>query len=112
MKIWHNPRCRKSRETLALIESRGVQPDVVFYLEKVPSQTEIKKVLKLLNIQAEALVRKGETIYKENYKGKEFTEKEWIQILVENPKLIERPIVIADNEAVIGRPPENVLILL
>lgn len=109
MKIWHNPRCRKSRETLALIEAKGGQAEVVLYLENTPSQAQLKNVLKLLGIKAETLVRKGEAIYKQNYKGKEISEKEWVKILVENPKLIERPIVIKGDQAVIGRPPENVL---
>lgn len=112
IKIFHNPRCRKSRETLALIEDKGVDPEIVFYLENVPSQKQLKEIIKMLGIKAHDLVRKTEAIYKENYKGKEYSESEWIKLMVKHPKLIERPIVIKGKKAVLGRPPENVLDLL
>ena len=112
MKIYHNPRCRKSRETLAIIESAGIQPDVVEYLKDVPSPEDLKNILAKLGMNASEIVRKGEPVFKEKFKGKNFNEEEWIQILVENPKLIERPIVVKDYKAVIGRPPENVNELL
>lgn len=112
IKIYHNPRCRKSRETLAIIEDKGVEPEIVLYLEKVPTQKDLKGIIKLLGIKAEELVRKSEAIFKENYKGQEYTEAEWIKIMVKHPKLIERPIVIKGKKAVLGRPPENVLELL
>lgn len=112
MKIYHNPRCMKSRQTLALLEENGVQPEVILYLEKPPSKTALKKILKMLNIKAEQLLRKGESVYKEQYKGKQLTEAEWIDAMVAHPKLIERPIVVDGNKAVIGRPPENVLTLI
>ena len=109
MKIYHNPRCRKSRETLALLEEKGQSPEVVEYLKDVPSKEELKEVLSLLGISAEKLLRKGEAIFKENFKGKTLSDDEWIAAMVEFPKLIERPIVIHKGKAVIGRPPENVL---
>ncbi len=112
MKILHNPRCTKSRETLKLLNDKGVNPEIVLYLENIPSPDDLKRILSLLKISAIDIVRKNESLYKENYRNKEFTEGEWIQILSENPKLIERPIVISGNKAVIGRPPENVLDLL
>ena len=112
MKIYHNPRCMKSRQTLALLEENGVTPDVVLYLEKPPTKTALKKILKMLGLKPEQLLRKGEAIYKENYKGKELTNEEWIDAMIEHPKLIERPIVVSGNKAVIGRPPENVLDLI
>ena len=108
MKIYHNPRCRKSRETLQLIEEKGIEPEIVEYLKEVPSEKEITDLLKKLDIPAEKLLRKGEAIFKEKYKGKELSEAEWIKAMHENPKLIERPIVVKDNKAVLGRPPENV----
>ena len=108
MKIYHNPRCRKSRETLALLKEEGYKPEVVEYLKTPPSQEELIEILSLLGISAEQIIRTGEKIFKENYKGKTFSEEEWVQILIENPKLIERPIVVAGKKAVIGRPPENV----
>jgi len=112
MKIYHNPRCRKSRETLALVESRGIDPEIILYLEEIPTKKEIKAILKMLGIKAEALIRRGEKIYKEEYKGKTLNESQWIQAMVDHPKLIERPIVIKGEKAIIGRPPENVNDLL
>ncbi len=112
MKIYHNPRCKKSRETLALIESKGINPEIILYLEDTPDETHLKKLLKYLKISAEDLVRKGESIYKSDYKGKKMTEAQWIKAMVKHPKLIERPIVIKGRKGVLGRPPENVLELL
>ena len=108
MKIYHNPRCTKSRETLKLIRDHGIEPEVVEYLKEVPSTEELKNILMKLNLKAEQIVRKGEAYFKENLKGKNFGEEEWIQIMIENPKLIERPIVVKNNKAVLGRPPDNV----
>ena len=112
MKIYHNPRCRKSRETLKIIEESGNEVEIINYLENIPSEDELKEILIKLNIQAEDLLRKGESIFKENFKGKKLTGNQWIEIMVKNPKLIERPIVVKDNKAIIGRPPENVKELL
>ena len=109
MRIYHNPRCSKSRQTLALLQEKGVEPEIVLYLNDTPSKAELKAVIEKLGIKASRLVRKGEAIYKENFKGKEISEEEWLDILVEFPKLIERPIVIDEDRAVLGRPPENVL---
>lgn len=111
-KIYHNPRCSKSRQTLALLEEKGEQVEVFKYLDEVITPGELQEVIDLLGISAFELVRKGEAIYKEEYKDKEMTDEEWVLAMVENPKLIERPIVIKDNQAVIGRPPENVLEIL
>ena len=111
MKIYHNPRCRKSRETLALIEEKGMQPEIVLYLDTPPTQQDLKEILEMLAIPAEKLIRKGEAIYKEHYKGKNLSDAEWIEAMVQHPKLIERPIVIEKDRAVLGRPPENVLSL-
>lgn len=110
--IYHNPRCRKSRETLALIEESNAPVTIVEYLKEVPSADELANVLDKLGMEAKDLLRKGEAIFKEQFKGQEHTNEEWIQIMVENPKLIERPIVIKGEKAVIGRPPENVNSLL
>jgi arsenate reductase len=108
MQILHNPRCGKSRETLKIIQAEGVDPEIILYLKETPTKEELKSILSKLDTGAEGIVRKGEAIFKENYKGKTFTEEEWLDILVQNPKLIERPIVIKGNQAIIGRPPENV----
>ncbi len=112
MQLYHNPRCRKSRETLALLEEKGYQPTIIKYLESPPSVEELKKILTLLDLTPLQLIRKGESLYKENYKNRTFTTEEWLTILVENPKLIERPIFIHNGQARIGRPPETVLEIL
>ncbi len=111
MKIYHNPRCRKSRETLDILTNKGIEPEVVLYLETPPSKRELKEILSKLGISAFDLVRKTEAIYKENYKGKDLTEAKWIEAMIKYPKLIERPIVVKGKKAVIGRPPENVEVL-
>tara|TARA_Y100000589_G_C27051701_1_gene587589 strand:+ start:699 stop:1040 length:342 start_codon:yes stop_codon:yes gene_type:complete len=112
IKIYHNPRCRKSREVLKLIEESGNDFQIINYLENTPSEDELKEIISKLNIPAENLLRKGESIFKDNFKGKILSENEWIQVMVKNPKLIERPIVIKDDKAVLGRPPKNVNILI
>jgi len=112
MKIFHNPRCSKSRQTLQIIKDAGADVEIIEYLNNTPTENELEEVLGKLNMSAENILRKSEAIFKENYKGKTFSNKEWIKIMVENPKLIERPIVIKGNKAVLGRPPENVKDLL
>jgi arsenate reductase len=112
MKIYHNPRCSKSRETLALLQEKGVSPEVVEYLNDIPSAKELKEIINKLGIKPDQLLRKGEAIYKSDFKGKELSDDQWIDAMIANPKLIERPIVIKDNKAVLGRPPANVLELL
>jgi arsenate reductase len=110
--IYHNPRCSKSRQTLALLESRGLSPRIVEYLATPLSTAELTAIIAKLGIRAEQLVRKGEEIYKRTYAGRSMTDAEWVEAMVENPILIERPIVVADSRAVFGRPPERVLELL
>ncbi len=112
MKIYHNPRCSKSRQTLAILQENGVEPEIILYLTDTPSREELQSLLKKLDMKAEQIIRKGEAIYKEKYKGKNLTEEEWIDAMVEHPKLIERPIVVNGDAAVLGRPPENVKILM
>lgn len=112
MKIYHNPRCSKSRQTLALIQEKGIEPEVVLYLEKIPTAHEMKDLLTMLGISPMQLIRKGEKDWKENYKGKELSDEQLIEAMIAHPKLIERPIVVKDNKAVLGRPPENVLELI
>jgi arsenate reductase len=110
--IYHNPRCTKSRETLALIEENKVEAEIIEYLKTPPGAPELKAILKKLGMKAADIVRKSEELYKSRYKDKKFSEEEWIKILVKNPVLIERPIVVIGNKAIIGRPPENVLTIL
>ncbi len=108
IKIYHNPRCRKSRETLGLIREAGHEPEIIEYLQNPPSESELKELLEGMDKKPAELIRKGEEIYKSKFKGKTFSEAEWIKIMVENPKLIERPIVVKGKEVILGRPPENV----
>lgn len=109
--IWHNPRCSKSRATLALIEEAGITPTIRRYLDDAPSESEIREVLALLGIPAEKLVRKGEALFKE-LGLKDADEDTLIKAMAENPKLVERPVVIKDGKAALGRPPESVLDIL
>lgn len=110
IQIWHNPRCSKSRQTLALLEENGVTPDVVLYLESVPSKQDIKAVLSKLGIEPRALLRNGEDAYKElNLKDKSLSDDVLLDAMVSHPKLIQRPIVINGGKAKLGRPPEDVL---
>ena len=110
--IYHNPTCSKSRETLELLRGRGIEPRIVEYLKSPPTAAELAAIVKQLGIRPEALVRKGEDIYKSRYAGRSLTDAEWIEALVRDPILIERPIVVAGGRAAIGRPPERVLELL
>lgn len=110
--LYHNPRCSKSREALHLLEAEGETLEIVKYLENPPSLQELKQVIELLGIEPMQLIRTQESIWKEKFKGKELTEEEVIIAMVENPKLIERPIAINGTRAVIGRPPEKVLDIL
>jgi len=107
-----NPRCRKSRETLQLLHSKGLQPEIVEYLDQVPTPKEIRNLLEKLGLKAEDLVRKNEALYRSKFKDKDYSEAEWVNILSDHPRLIERPILVKDNRAALGRPPENVLRIL
>mgnify|MGYP000179087520 CR=1 FL=1 len=111
--IYHNPRCSKSRQTLALLEENGVQADIIEYLKTPPTAASLTTILLQLDIPARQLLRKGEAIYKElNLKDETLTDEQLIQAMCDNPKLIERPIVIHNGKAKIGRPPESVLEIL
>lgn len=108
--IYHNSRCSKSRQTLALLEENSDDIEIVEYLKTPPTVKELDDICKKLDLEPQELMRKKEAIYKELSLGqRELSRKEALQVMVENPKLIERPIVISGNQAVIGRPPENVL---
>ncbi len=112
MKIYHNPRCSKSRQTLQIIQDANTDVEIVEYLNTIPSKNELKEILKKLGMKAEEIIRKGGNDFKENFKGKNLSEEEWIEAMIKYPKLIERPIIIKGNKAVLGRPPENVKELL
>ena len=112
LRILHNPRCGKSRQTLKIINESGNEVEIIEYLKDTPSESELTSVLLKLNVSPLEIIRKGEPIFKENYRGKSFSDEEWIKILVKNPILIERPIVVKGDQAILGRPPENVRKLL
>ena len=112
LKIYHNPRCSKSRQTLALIREQGLEPEIIEYLNTPPSQSELDQILTKLGIEPQALMRTGEADYKEYIKGKSFNRAEAIALMLSYPKVIERPIVVNGEKAAIGRPPESVLEIL
>ncbi len=112
IKIFHNSRCSKSRSGLKILQDSGKEFKIINYLENTPSETELTNIIKVLGITPLQLVRKGEAIWKENYKHKNLSDTELIIAMVNNPKLIERPIVINGNKAVIGRPPELITNLI
>lgn len=111
VKIYHNPRCSKSRQTLALLREKNVEPEIIKYLETPPTQAELKETLDLLGKAPQEIIRfkdaaaKGLGISAKDERGRD----EWISLMLENPAIIERPIVVTDGKAVMGRPPENVL---
>ena len=111
--IYHNPRCSKSRQTLHIIEDNDIEPKIILYLEEPPDIKTLSKIIKLLGVKPRDLLRTNEVEYKAlNLEDKDIDDLEIIKLMSQNPKLIERPIVLSDNEAIIGRPPENVLSLI
>jgi len=111
--IYHNPRCTKSRLSLELLRNKGIEPDIIEYLTTPPSASELKSILTLLGISARDIIRDKEPEYKERgLSDTTLSEDQIIQILVDTPKLIERPIVVHNGKAAIGRPPENILEIL
>ncbi|MFW6050148.1 MAG: arsenate reductase (glutaredoxin) [Myxococcota bacterium] len=111
--IWHNPRCSKSRQTLGLLEERGIEPEVIEYLENPPSQKELDRVLKLLGLEPRELMRKKEAPYRElGLDDPSVSRQQLLDAMVKHPVLIERPVVIRGNQARVGRPPEKVLEIL
>ncbi|MEA3522009.1 MAG: arsenate reductase (glutaredoxin) [Campylobacterota bacterium] len=112
IKLWHNPRCSKSRQALALLEEKGIETDIIKYLDSAPDEKSIKTLLEMLGIEARALMRTKEAVYKELELKNIEDEALLIKAMSEHPKLIERPIVIKGDQAIIGRPPERVLEIL
>ena len=112
IKIYHNNMCSKSRAALNLLKDNNEEIEIQEYLKEVPSKAELKEILKMLQMKPLELIRKNETIFKENYKDQNLTDEEWIDIMIENPVLIERPIVVKDGKAAIGRPIEKIIELL
>ncbi|ADR20850.1 arsenate reductase (glutaredoxin) [Marivirga tractuosa] len=112
MKLYHNPRCGKSREALKLLQEKGIEPEIVEYLKNIPTHAELEDLLQKLDMKAEDLLRKNEKVFKELYKGKDLSDSKWIEAMIAEPKMIERPIFINGDKAVVGRPPEKVLDLI
>lgn len=111
--IYHNPRCSKSRQTLQLLRDRGIEPDVVEYLETPPDAAELSRILDLLGLEPRQLMRTGEAAYRQNdLDDADLGRDELLAVMVANPILIERPIVVAGDRARIGRPPESILEIL
>ncbi len=111
--IYHNPRCSKSRQTLQILEEQGLTPEIVLYLENTPNTQTLSAIITKLGITPRELLRKGEEAYKvNNLKDTSLTDAQLVDAMITHPKLIERPIVLANNQARIGRPPESVLEIL
>ena len=112
MKIYHNPKCSKSRETLQLLHKQGYKPEIIFYLEKPPTKAQLREIITKLDRNVDALIRKGEDEYKAHFTAVDLSdEATLIDLLIAYPKVIERPIVVSETGAVIGRPPEAVSVL-
>jgi arsenate reductase len=110
--LWHNPRCGKSRQALEILRGKGIEPKIRLYLQDPPDTEEIKMLLKKLGLSAREITRTKESVFNTLIDPEDTTENRWITILTQHPILIERPILITEQAAVIGRPPENVLKLL
>lgn len=106
--IYHNPRCGKSRAALGILAGHGIEPTIVEYLKTPLDREQLRALLKKLGLKPEQIVRKGEDIYKQTYASRAMTDDEWLDALAEHPILLERPIVVKGNRAVVGRPPEKV----
>jgi arsenate reductase len=111
--IYHNPRCSKSRASLEMLEAKGINPTIIKYLDTPPDKAELTEILDKLGLQAEQIVRKGEALFTElGLNDKSLSNQEWIEVLAQNPRLMERPIVVSGNKAAIGRPIERVIDIL
>ncbi|MCE3279276.1 MAG: arsenate reductase [Bacteroidetes bacterium] len=107
--VYHNTRCSKSRGVCDILAEKKVKTNIVEYLKTPPTQKELKELLKMLGMKASELVRKNEPLFKGEFEGKKITEAQWLKILSQHPILIERPIIVKGDKAIIGRPPEIVL---
>lgn len=112
IRIYYNPRCSKCRETAALVREHGYAPELIEYLVTPPSKEELRDLLKKLGMKPLELIRTGEAIFKEQYAGRTLSDDELLDALVSHPVLMERPVVVRGNKAVVARPPEKVLALL
>ncbi|MBE9484110.1 MAG: arsenate reductase (glutaredoxin) [Bacteroidetes bacterium] len=112
IKIYHNPRCKKSRAGLQYLREKGIEPEVIEYLKTPLSEADVKDLLVRLHKKPTEIIRTQEAIYKSDFKGKNFTDDEWVKILLEYPKLIQRPIVVKGPKAVLGDPASEIDVLL
>jgi arsenate reductase len=112
IRIYHHTRCSKSRAACQILVDSGVEVEIIDYLATPPSREELRDLLRKLDIRPAALIRRGESVFKEHYAGRSLTDEEWLDALLAHPILIERPIVVRGERAVLGRPPEKVLELL
>ena len=112
IKIYHNPRCKKSRAGLQYLQEKGIEPEVIEYLKNPLSEADVKDLLVRLHKKPTEIIRTQEAIYKSDFKGKNFTDDEWVKILLEYPKLIQRPIVVKGPKAVLGDPASEIAVLL
>lgn len=109
--IYHNPRCSKSRATLELLRARGIEPEVVQYLQTPPDAAALREIIAMLGCPAAEIVRRGEPVFRETSAARTFSDEELVDLLAQHPVLLQRPIVVHAGKAAIGRPPENVLAL-
>ena len=112
IRIYYNPRCSKCRETVALVTERGYTTELIEYLVTPPGKEELRSLLLKLGMKPQELIRKGEEVFKQNYARRTLSDEEWLDAMVSHPVLIERPVVVRGNKAVVARPPEKVLALL
>lgn len=112
IKIYHNPRCKKSRAGLQYLREKGIEPEVIEYLKNPLSEADVKDLLVRLHKKPTEIIRTQEAIYKSDFKGKNFTDDEWVKILLEYPKLIQRPIVVKGPKAILGDPASEIDVLL
>jgi len=113
IKVYHNPRCSKSRQTMELLSAKGAQPEVIEYLKTPPSKKDLTEILSMLGLQPRQLMRTHEAEYKDNNLADEsLSQEQLIEAMIQFPKLIERPIVVCNGKAAIGRPPETILEIL
>lgn len=112
MKFYHNPRCQKSREALALLSEKGIEPEIVLYMKEPLTPNDLENLLSKLDMEADDLIRKKEGVWKEEFSDKELSEEELILSMIEYPQLMERPILENGNKAKIGRPPAQILEIL
>lgn len=108
IQIYHNPRCGKSREAKSVLEEKGIDFETIEYLKTPLTKVTLKELIDKIGIKPEELIRKQESVFKEKYKDAQLNDSQWIEAMVENPKLIERPIVVNGNKAVVARPAEKV----